>query len=150
MLRHPVTSGGLIEDRFTAKGIPFEQAIYQTMHHQMVASALAAIVASSFIHAPFCTIGKANWPLTLLCLSSTPWSLSLIPSQITAKTRSEIRLTFFSGRFLFSPSGANHRKHTYLFPVSWSKSQKSSHTATFIFTILEQCVKTHYVITVSL
>lgn len=53
MLRHPVTSGGLIEDRFTAKGIPFEQAIYQAMHHQMVASALAANVASSFIHTPF-------------------------------------------------------------------------------------------------
>lgn len=84
MLRHPVTSGGLIEDRFTAKGIPFEQALYSALHHQMVASALAAIVASSFIHAPFCTIGKANWPLTLLCLSSTPWSLSLIQSQITA------------------------------------------------------------------
>ena len=53
MLRHPVTSGGHIEDRFTAKGTPFEQAIYQAMHHQMVASAPAAIVASSFIHASF-------------------------------------------------------------------------------------------------
>lgn len=60
MLRHPVTSGGLIEDRFTAKGIPFEQALYSALHHQRVASALAANVASSFIHAPFCTIGKAN------------------------------------------------------------------------------------------
>lgn len=39
MLRHPVTSGGLIEDRFP--DVPFEQAIYQAMHHQMVASALA-------------------------------------------------------------------------------------------------------------
>lgn len=39
MLRHPVTSGGLIEDQFT--DIPFEQAIYQAMHHQMIASALA-------------------------------------------------------------------------------------------------------------
>ncbi|MBQ1482359.1 MAG: family 1 glycosylhydrolase [Erysipelotrichaceae bacterium] len=39
MLRHPVTSGGLIEDRF--EGVNFEQVIYQAMHHQMVASALA-------------------------------------------------------------------------------------------------------------
>lgn len=39
MLRHPVTSGGLIEDQFT--DVPFEQAIYQAMHHQMIASALA-------------------------------------------------------------------------------------------------------------
>lgn len=39
MLRHPVTSGALIEDRFP--GIPFEQVIYQAMHHQMIASALA-------------------------------------------------------------------------------------------------------------
>lgn len=39
MLRHPVTSGGLIEDQF--KDIPFEEAIYQAMHHQMIASALA-------------------------------------------------------------------------------------------------------------
>ncbi|ECJ9747624.1 family 1 glycosylhydrolase [Listeria monocytogenes] len=39
MLRHPVTSGGLIEDRFT--DMPFEQAIYQAMHHQMIASAKA-------------------------------------------------------------------------------------------------------------
>lgn len=39
MLRHPVTSGGLIEDMFD--DVPFEQAIYQAMHHQMIASALA-------------------------------------------------------------------------------------------------------------
>lgn len=39
MLRHPVTSGGLIEDQFP--DVPFEQAIYQAMHHQMVASAKA-------------------------------------------------------------------------------------------------------------
>ena len=53
MLRHPVTSGGLIEDRFTAKGIPFEQALYSALHHQMGASTLTANAASSFIHASF-------------------------------------------------------------------------------------------------
>ncbi len=39
MLRHAVTSGGLIEDRFP--GMNFEEVIYQAMHHQMVASARA-------------------------------------------------------------------------------------------------------------
>lgn len=39
MLRHPVTSGGLIEDQFD--DISFETAIYQAMHHQMIASALS-------------------------------------------------------------------------------------------------------------
>lgn len=39
MLRHAVTSGGLIEDRFP--GMEFEEVIYQAMHHQMVASAKA-------------------------------------------------------------------------------------------------------------
>lgn len=42
MLRHPVTSGGLIEDQFN--DIPFEQAMYQAMHHQMVASAKSVVV----------------------------------------------------------------------------------------------------------
>ena len=39
MLRHPLTSGALVEDRFT--DMPFEQAIYQAMHNQLVASAKA-------------------------------------------------------------------------------------------------------------
>lgn len=41
MLRHPVTSGALIEEKFVNWGIPFEEAVYQAMHHQMIASALA-------------------------------------------------------------------------------------------------------------
>lgn len=47
MLRHPVTSGGLIEDQFTE--IPFEQAIYQAMHHQMLASAMAVKIGHALI-----------------------------------------------------------------------------------------------------
>ena len=47
MLRHPVTSGGLIEDRFP--DVPFEQAIYQAMHHQMVASAKAVKLCHELI-----------------------------------------------------------------------------------------------------
>lgn len=47
MLRHPVTSGGLIEDQF--KEVPFEQAMYQAMHHQMIASALAVKLCHEMI-----------------------------------------------------------------------------------------------------
>ncbi len=54
MLRHPVTSGGLIEDQFT--DVPFEQAIYQAMHHQMIASALAVKIGHEII--PDCKIGN--------------------------------------------------------------------------------------------
>jgi 6-phospho-beta-glucosidase len=39
MIRHPYTTGGLIEDRFPGKN--FEEVIFQSMHHQFVASALA-------------------------------------------------------------------------------------------------------------
>lgn len=47
MLRHPVTSGALIEDRFT--DVPFEQAIYQAMHHQMIASAKAVKIGHELL-----------------------------------------------------------------------------------------------------
>ncbi len=39
MSRHPFTTGALIRDRFQDKN--FEEVIYQAMHHQFVASALA-------------------------------------------------------------------------------------------------------------
>lgn len=39
MIRHPYTTGGLVADRFP--DIKWEQVIYQAMHHQFVASALA-------------------------------------------------------------------------------------------------------------
>lgn len=39
MSRHPLTTGAIIEDHF--KPEEFEQVIYQAMHHQFVASALA-------------------------------------------------------------------------------------------------------------
>ncbi len=47
MLRHPVTSGALIEDRFT--DMPFAQAIYQAMHHQMIASAKAVKIGHEIL-----------------------------------------------------------------------------------------------------
>ena len=39
MIRHPYTTGALIEDRFPGKN--FTEVIFQAMHHQFVASALA-------------------------------------------------------------------------------------------------------------
>ena len=47
MIRHPYTTGGLIKDRF--EGINWEEVIFQSMHHQFVASALA----TQYIHEKF-------------------------------------------------------------------------------------------------
>ena len=47
MIRHPFTTGGLIEDRFPAG--TFEQVIFQAMHHQFVASALATKICHEII-----------------------------------------------------------------------------------------------------
>lgn len=43
IIRHPYISGALVEDRFP--GMNFNQVIYQAMHHQFVASALATKIA---------------------------------------------------------------------------------------------------------
>ena len=47
MIRHPYTTGGLIKDRF--EGINWEEVIFQSMHHQFVACALA----TQYIHEKF-------------------------------------------------------------------------------------------------
>lgn len=47
MIRHPYTTGGLIEDRFPGKN--FEEVCYQAMHHQFVASALATKICHEII-----------------------------------------------------------------------------------------------------
>ena len=47
MIRHPYTTGGLIEDRFPEKN--FEEVCYQAMHHQFVASALATKICHEII-----------------------------------------------------------------------------------------------------
>lgn len=43
MIRHPLTTGALMEERFP--DMPFEQAIYQAMHNQLVASAITTKMA---------------------------------------------------------------------------------------------------------
>lgn len=47
MIRHPYTTGALIEDRFPGKN--FEEVIFQAMHHQFVASALATKICHEII-----------------------------------------------------------------------------------------------------
>ena len=47
MIRHPYTTGALIEDRFP--GMNFEEVIFQAMHHQFVASALATKICHEII-----------------------------------------------------------------------------------------------------
>ena len=47
MIRHPYTTGGLIEDRFPGKNL--EEVIFQAMHHQFVASALATKICHEVI-----------------------------------------------------------------------------------------------------
>jgi len=47
MLRHPYTTGGLIADRFPGKN--FTEVIFQAMHHQFVASALATKLCHEII-----------------------------------------------------------------------------------------------------
>lgn len=47
IIRHPYTNGGLIEDRFPEQN--FEEVIFQSMHHQFVASALATKVCHEII-----------------------------------------------------------------------------------------------------
>lgn len=47
MIRHPYTTGGLIEDRFPNQN--FQEVIFQAMHHQFVASALATKICHEII-----------------------------------------------------------------------------------------------------
>jgi len=47
MIRHPYTTGGLIEDRFPGQN--FEEVIFQAMHHQFVASAHATRICHEII-----------------------------------------------------------------------------------------------------
>ncbi len=49
MIRHPYTTGGLIKDRFL--GLNWNQVIFQAMHHQFVASALATKICHEIIPA---------------------------------------------------------------------------------------------------
>ncbi|XME02080.1 glycoside hydrolase family 1 protein [Lachnospiraceae bacterium C1.1] len=53
MFRHPFTTGGLIKDRFEED--KWDQVVFQSMHHQFVASALATKILHETI--PGCMVG---------------------------------------------------------------------------------------------
>ena len=68
MIRHPYTTGGLIEDRFPGKN--FEEVIFQSMHHQFVASALATKICHEVI--PGSKVGCMLTKLTTYPYTCTP------------------------------------------------------------------------------
>jgi len=68
IIRHPFTSGALIEDRFPNRN--FEEVIYQAMHHQFVASALATKMAHQII--PGCQVGCMLTKLTFYPYTCKP------------------------------------------------------------------------------
>ena len=66
IIRHPFMSGGLIRDHFQTEQ-DYQQAIYQAMHHQFVASALATKICRKWI--PEAQVGcmitkQTYYPLT--------------------------------------------------------------------------------------
>ena len=67
MIRHPYTTGGLVRDRFEGKNFP--EVIFQAMHHQFVASALATKIAHE--KNPDCKVGCMLTKLTRRCFTST-------------------------------------------------------------------------------
>ena len=68
IIRHPYTTGGLIEDRFPGKN--FEEVCYQAMHHQFVASALATKICHEII--PDSQVGCMITKLTYYPYSCKP------------------------------------------------------------------------------
>lgn len=68
VIRHPWVSGALVEDRFAGKN--FEEVIYQAMHHQFVASALATKVCHEII--PDAQVGCMLTKLTYYPYSCKP------------------------------------------------------------------------------
>ncbi|AMC92515.1 beta-glucosidase [Erysipelothrix larvae] len=68
MVRHPFTTGGLLEDMFEAN--EFENVIYQAMHHQFVASAIATKITHENI--PDSQVGCMLTKLTFYPYSCNP------------------------------------------------------------------------------
>jgi len=68
ILRHPFMTGGLIESRFSQQ--EFKNVLYQSMHHQLVASALA----TKYIHSisPNAKVGCMTTKLTYYPFTCSP------------------------------------------------------------------------------
>ena len=71
MIRHPYTTGGLVRDRFEGKN--FTEVIFQAMHHQFVASALATKIAHE--KNPDCKVGCMLTKLTYYPYTCKPEDL---------------------------------------------------------------------------
>ena len=71
MIRHPYTTGGLVRDRFEGKNFP--EVIFQAMHHQFVASALATKIAHE--KNPDCKVGCMLTKLTYYPYTCKPEDL---------------------------------------------------------------------------
>ena len=68
MIRHPYTTGGLVKDRFTDKH--WESVVFQAMHHQFVASALATKICHEMI--PHSKVGCMLTKLTFYPYTCKP------------------------------------------------------------------------------
>ena len=68
MIRHPFTTGGLVRDRFEGKN--WEEVIFQSMHHQFVASAMATRICHEII--PGSQVGCMLTKLTYYPYSCRP------------------------------------------------------------------------------
>ena len=68
IIRHPYTTGGLIEDRFPGKN--FTEVCFQAMHHQFVASALATKICHEII--PDAKVGCMITKLTYYPMTPKP------------------------------------------------------------------------------
>ena len=68
IIRHPYTTGGLVEDRFPGKN--FKEVIFQAMHHQFVASAYATKICHERI--PDSKVGCMLTKLTYYPYSCKP------------------------------------------------------------------------------
>lgn len=69
IIRHPFMSGGLIRDHFSSEA-SYQQAIYQAMHHQFVASAIATKICHEKI--PNAQVGCMITKQTYYPLTSKP------------------------------------------------------------------------------
>ena len=69
MIRHPYTTGGLVRDRFP-EDVNWNQIIFQSMHHQFVASALATKICHEII--PGSMVGCMLTKLTYYPYSCKP------------------------------------------------------------------------------
>lgn len=90
MERHPFTTGGFIEEQFPNEN--FEEVIYQAMHHQFIASALATKITHE-------TIPNSQVGCMITMLVSYPYSSK--PEDVIAAQQAERKNLAFSDTQVF-------------------------------------------------